>query len=105
MHGIGVLARSRKIRSGSPQLERYLLRAVSRVAIAEDRISSDGPIATIAPEIFPDRPEDARAAPKEFLDAITELSEEWDAGDHWRSAFQLMVRSPLAQWATSLATL
>lgn len=105
LHGIGVLARVRRMRAPSPQqIDRWLLRGVSRVSVQDDRIQA-GEIPSMVPELFPERAEDGRQPSKEFLDAITELSEEWDAGDHWRSAFQLMVRSPLAQWATSIGTL
>src|SRR5579859_5158278 len=114
LHGIGVLARVRRVPSAAVpgakvegRIDRYLLRGISRVPVDASKIESKGGVPLIRTEVGPiiEVPEDGRSPPKELLDAVTELSTEWESGEQWKSAFRLMARSPLAQWATSLAAL
>lgn len=118
LHSIGVLARAVPMPAiqafrlpggapGGPALEgvaRWKLRGVRRALVDAGRVSEGEP-PTILVELLDERPEDAMIPPREYLDALAELTRAWSGGDQWRVAFELMARSPLGQWATSLGTL
>lgn len=108
VHGIGVLARCRLLdrRVGAdPRIGKWLLRGIHRVDLDPKSIVETDGVPMAPAERMADRPEDAALPPKEYVDKLAELAESWEAGEQWQHAFQLMARSPLAQWGTSLYAL
>ena len=103
LHGVGVLARVQRVEHTSYG-PRYVLRGVTRALVDEAKIH-DGDPPRIATELLPERPEDLGPPPARLVATAAELASEWMGLDEWKSAFALLTRSRLGQWATTLCVL
>jgi len=103
LHGTGVLARVQRVEETSYG-PRYILRGVTRALLDESKIREGDPPRVVA-EFLPERPEDQSAPPQALVATVAELASDWMGLDDWKSAFALLVRSRLGQWATTLCVL
>ena len=103
LHGTGVLARVQRVEETSYG-PRFILRGVTRALLDESKIREGDPPRVVA-ELLPERPEDQGAPPQALVATVAELASDWMGLDDWKSAFALLVRSRLGQWATTLCVL